>query len=118
MKNGIISINDIKIYAYHGCLGEEAIIGGNYIVNVKILTDYSRAAVNDELTQTVDYCRVYEIVKREMAIRSHLIEHAASRIATALKNEIKRIEKVKVTLIKIVPPVNGDVGSVSVIAIK
>ena len=33
---GIININGIKVYAYHGCMEEEAIIGGNYIVDVKI----------------------------------------------------------------------------------
>ena len=118
MKNGIISINDIKLYAYHGCLKEEGLIGSNYIVNIKILTDYSRASINDDLSFTVDYCLVFEIVKREMKIRSRLIEHAVNRIAGALKNEISTIKRVKVTLLKIAPPVNGDVGSVSVIAIK
>ena len=116
--NGIISVNDIHLFAYHGCLPEEATIGGNYIVDLKIFTDYSNASMNDDLTETVDYCTVYEIVKREMAIRSKLIEHAARRIAEALKKEINRIDKVEVVLTKIAPPVNGAVGSVSVIAVK
>ena len=115
--NGIISVNDIHLFAYHGCLPEEATIGGNYIVDVKIFTDYSNASMNDGLSETVDYCMVYEIVKREMAIRSKLIEHAARRIAEALKKEINRIDKVEVVLTKIAPPVNGAVGSVSVIAV-
>ena len=114
--NGIISINNIRIYAYHGCLKEEGLIGANYIVDVKIYTDHSRASKNDDLNQTVDYCEVYEIVKQEMKIRSNLIEHAADRIASSLKQKILRIEKVKVRLTKIAPPVNGDVGSVSVVA--
>ncbi len=116
--NGIISVNDIQIFAYHGCLPEEATIGGNYIIDLKIFTDYSNASLSDDLTETVDYCIVYEIVKREMAIRSKLIEHAARRIAEALKMEISRIDKVEVLLTKIAPPVNGAVGSVSVIAVK
>ena len=115
--NGIISVNDIHLFAYHGCLPEEATIGGNYIVDLKIFTDYSNASINDDLSETVDYCMVYEIVKREMAIRSKLIEHAARRIAEALKKEINRIDKVEVVLTKIAPPVNGAVGSVSVIAV-
>ena len=93
-------------------------IGGNYIVDIEIFTDYSLAAKNDDLTKTVDYCDVYQIVKREMKIRSKLIEHAAERIANALKKEIDGIDKVNVQLTKIAPPVNGDVGSVSVIITK
>ena len=115
--SGIISVNDIRLFAYHGCLPEEATIGGNYIVDLKIFTDYTNASMNDDLSETVDYCMVYEIVKREMAIRSKLIEHAARRIAEALKKEINRIDKVEVVLTKIAPPVNGAVGSVSVIAV-
>lgn len=114
--SGIISINNIRVYAFHGCLPQEAIIGGNYIVDVKICTDYVEAAIKDELSMTVDYCLVYDIVIREMKIRSKLIEHVAQRIATALKREIMRIDKVNITLTKIAPPVNGDIGSVSVIA--
>ena len=118
MKKGIITINNIRLYAYHGCLKEEALIGGNYVVDIKISTDYSLAATNDDLSKTIDYCDVYEIVKREMKTPSKLIEHAAERIANALKKEINKIDKVTVRLTKIAPPVNGDVGSVSVIITK
>ena len=116
MKSGIITINNIQIYAYHGCLKEETIVGGNYRVNVKIFTDYSAAAQNDDLSETIDYCHVYEIVKKSMKTRSKLIEHAAQNIADALKKGIRRIEKVSVRLTKIAPPVNGAIGSVSVVA--
>jgi 7,8-dihydroneopterin aldolase/epimerase/oxygenase len=117
MTSGIITISNIRLYAFHGCLKEEALIGGEYIVDVRIYTDYSLAAKTDDLTKTVDYCEVYEIVKKEMKIRSKLIEHASQRIANSLKKKISKIEKVKVRLTKLSPPVNGDVGSVSVISV-
>ena len=110
----IITVNNIKLYAYHGCLEEEALIGGNYIVDVIIHTDFSEAAQTDDLTKTVDYCDVYELVKREMAIRSKLIEHVAMRIGNALVAMNKNIEKAEIHLTKIAPPMNGDVESVTV----
>jgi dihydroneopterin aldolase len=116
MSDGIIDVNGIRLYAYHGCLEEEAVIGGNYVVDVKIHTDYSLAAATDDLSLTVDYCSVYEIVKQQMDIRSRLIEHAAARIAAELKKSMTRIDRVEVKVTKIAPPVNGDVKSVSVIA--
>lgn len=115
---GIINVNNIRLYAYHGCLPAEEIIGGEYVVDVKIKTDFSLAEKNDDLSKTVDYCDVYEIVKREMKIRSKLIEHVARRIADSLKKEIRKIEKVKVRLTKIAPPVHGAVESVSVEVIR
>ncbi len=109
-----ITLENIQLYAYHGCLEEEALIGQNYRVDVYISTDYSEAAQTDDLTKTVDYVQVYEIVKREMAIRSKLIEHVTKRICETLVAEISRIDKCEVRLTKYNPPVNGMVGNASV----
>lgn len=111
---GIICVKGIRTYSYHGCLAEEAVIGANYVVDVKIKSDFTKSVKTDELADTVDYCLVHEIVKREMSVRSKLIEHVAQRIATALKKEIRAIEKVRVRVTKIAAPLNGDVDSVSV----
>jgi 7,8-dihydroneopterin aldolase/epimerase/oxygenase len=111
---GIINVTGIKVYAYHGCLEEEAIIGGNYVVDVQIHTDFSSAQQSDDLTTTVDYVTVYNIVKAEMAVRSKLIEHVAGRIADSLIKKISGIETARITLHKLNPPMNGDVQEVSV----
>ena len=39
-----IEVNGIRLYAYHGCLKEEGVIGGHYVVDVTIDTDFSVAA--------------------------------------------------------------------------
>lgn len=111
---GIINVTGIKLYAHHGCLEEEAMIGANYIVDVRIETDFNVAQRTDDLSKTVDYVVVYNIVKSEMAIRSKLIEHVAGRIADHLIRQLPEIEKADVTVTKINPPMNGDVNSVSV----
>jgi dihydroneopterin aldolase len=110
----LINLNTIRLYAYHGCLSEETKIGGNFTVDVTIETDFSEAAKTDNLNLTVDYCDVFEIVKKEMAIPSKLIEHVGRRIALSLLNSIPRIDAVKVCVTKIAPPMNGDVESVSI----
>jgi len=111
---GIINVTGIKLYAYHGCLEEEAVIGANYIVDVCIETDFQKAERTDDLSETVDYVVVYNIVKSQMAIRSKLIEHVAGRIAEVLIRELPEMEKVNVTVTKLNPPMNGDVKEVSV----
>ncbi|MBI3511698.1 MAG: dihydroneopterin aldolase [Bacteroidetes bacterium] len=111
---GTIHVNGIRLYAYHGCLPEEAKIGGEYLVDVKIETDLARAAKTDALEDTVDYCGVYECVKTEMSVRSKLIEHAAQRIINSLRKKYPAVKLFSVTVKKINPPMNAAVDDVSV----
>lgn len=109
-----IEVSGIRIYAFHGCLEEEAKIGGEYIVDVEIMTDFSRATSSDDLVDTIDYVHVNQIVKSEMAIRSKLIEHVGQRILSKLKTEIDHKAEYKVIIKKITPPINGNVDYVSI----
>lgn len=109
-----INIEGIKLYAYHGCLEEESRIGGNYIVDVYMITDFSEAAKTDDLTKTIDYCTVYEISKAQMAIRSNLIEQVAERIHTKIRAEFSTLKSLHVKITKLLPPMNGNVDKVSV----
>ncbi len=111
----IIEVNGIKCYSHHGCLPEETAIGGHYIVDIKMHTDFSVAAQHDDLFQTIDYVVVNRIVIEEMDIPSKLIEHAGQRILTRLKNEVQRIDKLRIKIIKLCPPINGDVDNVAII---
>lgn len=111
----IIEVNGIKIYAFHGCLPEEGKIGGHYTVDVMLNTDFTEAALNDDLDKTIDYVDVNRIVCEEMAIRSKLIEHVGQRIINRLKSEITSIDKIKLKVTKICPPINGDVENVAII---
>ena len=110
----IIRINNIRCHAYHGCLPEEAVIGGHYRVDAELRLDFSVAATTDDLLQTVDYCDVQRIVAREMAIRSRLIEHVLQRIGEAMMRELPRISSMRLSVTKIAPPMGGDVESVAV----
>lgn len=110
-----IIVEGIKIYAYHGCLTEESKIGGHYIVDVIMETDFSEAAQTDDLNKTIDYVIVYTIVKAQMAIRSNLIEHVGQRIIIELKKEFTTLKSLEVKVTKLNPPMNGNVEKVSIV---
>lgn len=110
-----IEVNGIKIYAFHGCLPEEEKIGGHYYVDVMLNTDFSQAALSDDLSKTIDYVDVNRIVCEEMAVRSKLIEHVGQRIIDRFKKEIENIHAVRLKVTKICPPINGDVENVAII---
>ena len=77
---GIIKVNNIKVYAYHGCLEEEAKIGSWYRVDVEVKANLKKSSRTDDLSDTVDYVHLNHIVKEEMNVRSKLLEEVAQRI--------------------------------------
>lgn len=110
-----VEVNGIKLYAYHGCLPEEAKIGGHYTVDVSVTTDFSSSFETDDLNDTVDYVIINKIVKEEMSERSKLIEHVAKRILVRFNKEINGIDRALIKVIKHCPPIEGDVDDVAVI---
>lgn len=111
----VIEVNNIKIHANHGCMEEECLIGGEYTVDVHLWVDFSESGRTDKLYDTIDYVRVNEIVEEQMQIRSKLIEHVGWRIMEMLKSEFLQCEKIRVKVVKISPPINGNVDNVAVV---
>jgi 7,8-dihydroneopterin aldolase/epimerase/oxygenase len=111
---GIIRIKQMEFYAYIGCFSQERVVGGRFIVDLKIRADMNKASVSDNIEDTLNYQHAYEIVKEEMNIKSHLLEHVAARILDNLYNRFPNIEKATVRVSKMNPPMGGQIDSVSV----
>ena len=111
---GTVKVENLKIFAYHGCMAEEEVIGSDYVVNIKASCMMSKKAFTDDITKTVDYVDLARIAKREMAIRSKLLESVAKRISSSCLKEIPIIDDVFVSISKICPPINADVEAVTV----
>ena len=114
MKN-LVEVNGIEIFAYHGCMDEEAKLGGKYIVDVEIETNFLKAAESDKLIDTIDYVDIRRIVVEEMAIRSKLIEHVGYRIQERFRAEFTNMIKSRVKVRKINPPIEGVVKEVAIV---
>jgi dihydroneopterin aldolase len=112
---GLIQIENMEFYSFHGHFREERIVGNKFLVNLTIETDMKASAASDNLKDAVNYQRAYEIVKQQMEIKSYLLENIAGRILDALYSEMKGIEKATVKVSKMNPPMGGKIGSVSVV---
>ena len=115
---GIIKVNNIKVYAFHGCLEEEAKIGSEYRVDIEVVANLTKPSKTDALEDTVDYVHLNHIVKEEMAIRSKLLETVADRILNRFFKELSSIEKATASVAKINPPIGGNVEEVVIILSK
>lgn len=109
-----IDVENIRLYAYHGCLEEESKIGTDYRVDINVWGNLQKAALTDHLADTIDYVQINTIATEEMAVRAKLLEQVAKRILDRLMLEIPLITKAKVKVSKLMPPINGDVESVGV----
>lgn len=107
---GLMEVNGIRVFAFHGCLQEETRIGGHFRVDVSVEGDLTLAETDDRLADAVDYGRVAAIVKEQMAIRANLIEHVARRILDTLHAEWEEPFFWTVRVVKERPPINGDVA--------
>ncbi len=115
---GIIKLNNIRVYAHHGCLTEEGKIGSDYRVDVEIHAALETSSVSDKLKDTVDYVHLNRIVKEEMAKRSKLLEHVAKRIIDRIFHDLEMVEQAEVAVSKINPPLGGDVENVTIVLSK
>ena len=111
---GVIVVENIRVYAHHGCLPEEAIIGSEYRVDLKVKADLSVSSRSDALEDTVDYVMLNQIVVEEMQKSSKLLEVVAQRILTAIFKFYSKVSWVAVTVAKINQPIQGDVERVAV----
>ncbi len=112
---GKVKIDNIRVYAHHGCLKEETAIGSEYRVDVSVNAELATASRSDRLSDTVDYVHINHIVKQEMETPSKLLEHVGQRIIDRIFNEIDIVDTTKVWVSKINPPIGGDVEKVTVV---
>lgn len=111
---GLIRIEGMEFYAFHGHYKEEKIVGCHFMVDVTLETDTDKAGVTDDLNDTLNYQKAYHIIKKEMEITSNLLEHIATRILDALYNNLTGIKKAMVKVSKLNPVMGGKIGRVSV----
>lgn len=109
-----IYLEGIKLFARHGVDPQETIVGANFIVDLKLKTDFSHAAQTDELAGTVSYADVYTAVKEEMKNPSKLLEHVCERISKRLFQDFPTLEEIYIRLTKENPPMGADCKNVGV----
>ena len=105
----------MAFYAYHGVLDQERAVGGEYWVDLTLYPDNIGAAVQDDrLDGTVNYAEAYEIVRREMAQPSALLEHVGGRIARSLFAAFGSLQHIEVEVCKVNPPMGAACQGASV----
>jgi dihydroneopterin aldolase len=111
---GLIRIEQMEFYSYHGCFEEERIVGNRFIVDLEMQTEMNRACETDRIEDALNYQTAYDLIKEEMKINSYLLEHIAGRILDSLFNCFPQLVEASVKVSKMNPPMGGKIHSVSV----
>ncbi len=104
---GLIQIENMEFYAFHGHFREEQIVGNKFLVDLTIETDLNNPAASDSLKDTLNYQAAYRLVKEEMEKKSKLLENIAKRIIDTIYANFEGIDKVTVKVSKMNPPMGG-----------
>ncbi|HET9486582.1 MAG TPA: dihydroneopterin aldolase, partial [Chryseosolibacter sp.] len=92
---------------------------GNWFeVDITVDTNISGGALTDDLSNTVNYETLFEIVKAEMAKPSKLLETVGEKIVERVLQDIPEVQQVEIKISKINPPIGGKCKKASVSFLK
>lgn len=114
MANYQVSIDDIRIFAFHGLYPEERILGNWYTLDVLVESE-SQPNFSDNIANTIDYSHIYAICKQVMAKPVDLLETVAENIAAKIKADISHEVAILVQISKENPPMGISGGKSTVV---
>lgn len=109
-----IYLENCRFKSHHGVFDEEKVIGGEFVVDLVLTTDFTDSMTSDRIEGTVNYADVYNLLSIEMKKSSNLLEHLASRIIDSIFGYSRSILNVQIKICKTHPPIQGEIGAVCV----
>lgn len=104
---GLITLEELDFYTYHGVFPEENKIGNRYTVDITIEVDINKATESDTIKDSIDYGEVYNIIKAVMTTQAKLLEYLAGQIIEKTYQKYPQIASIEVSVAKHNPPVGG-----------
>jgi len=110
MASGKVVLEGMEFHAFHGVLAEEGRLGARFSVDVEL--EFIPGS-EDRLAETVDYSRVYTLVRRLVTgSKLRLIETLAQALAARILEEEPLVDRVTVRVHKPNAPLPGIVRDV------
>ena len=111
----MILIENIEIFANHGVLAEENMLGQKFIVSLELYLDLLEAGRSDNLDATINYAEACDFVNKYVKANTFkLIEKLAQGLAEEILLKYGMLNAVKVTVKKPWAPIGYPLECVSV----
>jgi dihydroneopterin aldolase len=115
---GRIALEGLEFHSFHGVYPHERESGNWFEVDIAVETDFLKAAVHDELADTVNYETLFCIVRDEMENPSKLLETVAEHIIEEVLQQFPSVLSVEFKIAKLNPPIGGKCKRSSVTIVK
>lgn len=107
MHRDRIRLMNMHFYGHHGVDDSERRLGGRFAIDVELVRDLTAAGQSDDLSQTVDYKAVYDLLRQVESGREYLLlEALAHDVAMAVLREFE-VDEVTVRTRKQSVPLGG-----------
>ncbi len=107
-----IQLNNLKFFAHHGVHEEEKVLGGEFEVNA--LIEFAADGKITKLNETIDYSKIFELIKQRMQQPTALLETVAQDLVYDIYKTNNGITSVDINIKKLNPPISNFQGSVGV----
>ena len=109
-----IELKGLQFFSYHGLYKEEKKVGGEFAVDVSATFSSIQTNIH-RVEETVNYVKLYEIVKEEMQQPKDLLETVTQAIAENIHKQFAKVIRVTVRIEKKNPPILNFPGTVAVV---
>lgn len=110
----IIRMTGMSFYGFHGVSAAERETGRMFEVDCELEVDLAEAGKSDQLSDTIDYARVYDTVRETVeGTAFSLLEGLAAKLATQILDDFGAY-RVTLRVRKLDPPLGGHVKHIEV----
>jgi 7,8-dihydroneopterin aldolase/epimerase/oxygenase len=103
-----VALEGVRFFAFHGFYPEEQLIGNEFILD--IITEMNVVSDGgDNLENTVNYERLFEIASSEMKHTRKLLETVAHGILNRIAEEFPFVDRAEVSIRKMCLPMGAEI---------
>lgn len=113
----IIKISSARFFAHHGLYEEERKVSNEFVVDLEVSFQPEANPIT-KMNETINYIKLYELIKKHMLPSQDLIETIAMNIVNAIHDQYAQVKKISITITKKYPPVINFSGNVAVSYVK
>lgn len=114
-----IKLNKMVFFGFHGTQPEERALGQRYIVDFMLETESSKDSKIRYIEDTVDYTRVFDVIKKVMEKHSYqLMENCANHVLNEIIESFPEVIRAEISIKKPGVPINGSLDSAEIIMMR
>ena len=108
-----VQLQNLSFYAFHGVYEGEGHIGNTFQVDLTVKYD-ERHVKLDNLESIINYEKLFDIVKKRMAIPSRLLEEVAETIILKIRHKYSMVTAITISIFKLKAPLENFEGKVGI----